>query len=130
MRNKEVPESFFRYKIKTISEEKQEMKRLFESNLPNSIEDQLLKKETKECLYYFINSLKLEYREIIYLYYFDGLFIKEIAKYLKIEYGLASMRLQRARFRLYKLISNHCCMIIKDNNIDIYLDCNISNDKN
>ncbi len=124
--SKVFPVSILQHNVKSITNEKNEFKNLLENYNINSIEEELLKKETRDCLYYHINSLKFEYREIIYLYYFECLSLHEIANYLKIEYGAASMRLQRARLRLRKNLLKNCC-IIQDSDFKIFLECKTNN---
>lgn len=118
---KEFSESSIQYKVESFTKEKFELKNFLQNQEENAVEDEILRNETYECIYYYINSLKIEYREIIYLYYFENLSLKEIAEKLEIEYGAASMRLQRARFRLRKILLRSCCVLQKEEKI--YLEC-------
>ncbi len=130
-KNKEYSEyTFNAYSIQNLQKEKMEYK-FFLSNYDwASPEEDLLQKETYECLYYQINSLKFEYREILFLYYFEKFSLLDISKKLNLNYGAVSMRLQRARYRLKKILETNCCIIINQNPNKIYLSCNIDSSNN
>lgn len=51
-----------------------------------------------------IHRLDTKYREIIILYYYDELKIKDIAKILKIPQGTIKTRLNRARKKLNEIL--------------------------
>lgn len=118
---KELSESSFQYKVESLNKEKFDFKKFLQNQEKDSLEEEILRNETYKCIDYVMNSLKIDYREIIYLYYFENLSLKEIAEKLEIEYGAASMRLQRARFRLRKIIIKNCCVFQKEQKI--YLEC-------
>lgn len=61
-----------------------------------------IKFEIKEHhdIYYAVQSLPLNYRTIIYLYYYEGYKIKEISKLLKMKENTVKTNLARARQRL------------------------------
>ncbi|GIX41692.1 MAG: RNA polymerase subunit sigma [Leptospiraceae bacterium] len=121
-KNKEIQETeLIDFNIDSISKEKDNIKNFLVNYDWTSEEEEMLKKESFECLYYQMNKLKFEYREILYLYYFENFSLQDIAKKLQINYGTASMRLQRARYRLRKIIQSTCCIIQSKNNI--YLSC-------
>lgn len=125
-KNKEYSESrIYTYPIQNLQKEKMEYK-FFLSNYDwSNPEEDLLQKETYECLYYQINLLKFEYREILFLYYFEKFSLLEIATKLNLNYGAVSMRLQRARYRLKKILETNCCILMNQNTNKIYLSCNI-----
>lgn len=55
----------------------------------------------------FINMLEPELKYVIVLYYYEDLSVKEIADILKIPQGTVKSRLQRARGKLLKLMSEN-----------------------
>ncbi|WP_279401341.1 sigma-70 family RNA polymerase sigma factor [Piscibacillus salipiscarius] len=55
--------------------------------------------DSKEVLQ-TVNELPLKYREVIILYYFEDLSLKEIASALSVKLNTAKARLQRARKKL------------------------------
>lgn len=107
--------------IENFSSEKKEYKNFLVNFGWSPEEENILRNKTYECLYYQINRLKFEYREIIYLYYFENNSLQEIANKLNINIGAASMRLQRARYRLKKILQTTCCIINSGNKF--YLSC-------
>ena len=66
----------------------------------NSVSDNSLREEMMNC----VLSLKDSYKNIIILYYYDDLSIKEIANILKISETNAQTRLDRARKKLKEII--------------------------
>lgn len=61
--------------------------------------------ETKETLWSIINSLELNYRIVIILFYYEDMSIKDIAKTLNISNDNVKQRLSRARTKLKLLLS-------------------------
>lgn len=61
--------------------------------------------ETKETLWNTINSMELNYRTVIILFYYENMSIKDIAKTLDISPDNVKQRLTRARNKL-KLLLN------------------------
>lgn len=61
--------------------------------------------ETKETLWSIINSLELNYRTVIILFYYEDMSIKEIAKTLDISTDNVKQRLSRARTKLKSLLN-------------------------
>ena len=66
----------------------------------NSVSDNSLREEMMNC----VLSLKDSYKNIIILYYYDDLSIKEIVNILKISETNAQTRLDRARKKLKEII--------------------------
>ena len=62
-----------------------------------------LDNETKEVIVQ-INELKPQYRDIVYLYYYQGYKTKEIAKILKMKENTVSSNLTRARETLKNIL--------------------------
>lgn len=54
----------------------------------------------KSSLYYAVRELPLKYRQIVYLYYYEGYSIREIARMLKLSETAVKSRLLRARQKL------------------------------
>lgn len=74
------------FELETISEEK--------------VEGNLLEEEMQKQLLQEVTALGHKYKEVILLYYYQELSIKEIAKVLDIKEGAVKVRLQRAREKL------------------------------
>lgn len=111
------------FKIESLQKEKIEYKNyLHNPNNQISPEDNFIQNETLSCLEHHINRLKLPYREILFLYYYEKLPLEVIAQKLNLQYGATSMRLQRARYRLKKILENACCIINNYNNISLLCD--------
>lgn len=71
-----------------------------QDNSNNNLSNNLNNYEIRECVY----KLKVKNRNIIILYYFNGLDIKEISKILNISTSNVTTRLNRARLELKKMI--------------------------
>lgn len=61
--------------------------------------------ETKETLWSIVNSLELNYRTVIILFYYENMSIKDIAKTLDISTDNVKQRLSRARTKLKSLLN-------------------------
>ena len=76
-----------------------------EMSISNSGEDILLAREREELIRSALKQLKPpEYRDILYLFYFEEFKVEEIAKILQITNGNAKTRLFRARAALRKCL--------------------------
>lgn len=75
-----------------------------DSTSPINIEDHILKAEKEQDLLEKVLQLKVKYREVILLYYYQELEVKDIAEILNIKEGSVRVRLQRARNQLAKLL--------------------------
>lgn len=62
----------------------------------------VLKKEENQRLYRAIGALPKQYRELLVLFYFGGVPLKQAAAFLGMPYGAAKTALCRARVRLRK----------------------------
>jgi RNA polymerase sigma-70 factor (ECF subfamily) len=71
-----------------------------QDNSNNNLSNNLNNYEIRECVY----KLKVKNRNIIILYYFNGLDIKAISKILNISTSNVTTRLNRARLELKKMI--------------------------
>lgn len=60
------------------------------SEMKTSIEDQI-------TLWEAVNKLKLDYRKVVILYYYEGMSVKSIAKVIQINEATVKKRLSRAR---------------------------------
>ena len=96
----------FRSKIDTVEYEDELSKgNDLEEIVKNSGEDILLKREREELIRTTLNQLKPpEYRDILYLFYYEEFKIEEIAKVMKITNGNAKTKLFRARAALRKAL--------------------------
>ena len=65
-----------------------------------NIEEDLLQTEKERDLLEEVMGLKEKYREVILLYYYQEMAIKDIAEVLNIKEGSVGVRLQRAREQL------------------------------
>ncbi len=61
--------------------------------------------ETKQTLWSIVNSLELNYRTVIILFYYENMSIKDIAKTLNISTDNVKQRLSRARTKLKSLLN-------------------------
>lgn len=61
--------------------------------------------ETKETLWNIINTMELNYRTVIILFYYENMSIKDIAKTLDISPDNVKQRLSRARTKLKSLLN-------------------------
>jgi len=61
--------------------------------------------ETKETLWSIVNSLELNYRTVIILFYYENMSIKDIANTLNISTDNVKQRLSRARTKLKSLLN-------------------------
>ena len=61
--------------------------------------------ETKETLWNVVNSMEINYRTVIILFYYENMSIKDIAKSLDISTDNVKQRLTRARTRLKSLLN-------------------------
>ena len=62
----------------------------------------VLKKEENQRLYRAVEALTAQYRELLTLFYFGGVSLKEAAEFMGLPYGAAKTALCRARVRLKK----------------------------
>ena len=62
----------------------------------------VLKKEGNQRLYRAVEALPVQYRELLTLFYFGGVSLKEAAEFMGLPYGAAKTALCRARVRLKK----------------------------
>lgn len=67
-------------------------------------EDILLKNEKDYELLDMLNSLNVNYRTVIYLHYYEGYSVAEIAKMLKISESNVKARLKRGRDKLKSIL--------------------------
>lgn len=70
------------------------------------IEDDLKKKELEKGLQKCLDSLPINYKEVLVLYYFENLSYEEISDSLKIPPGTVAIRLSRAKKYLKKICQN------------------------
>jgi len=73
-----------------------------EDNLENKIDQKFLKKEMEE----YLKLIKLKYREILVLYYFEQKSYEEISEILKIPKNTVGTYIHRAKKQLIKNIKN------------------------
>lgn len=85
-----------------------------DTNPSNDAVGMLENKERREHLLSHRNKLPEKYRDVIILYYFKELKIKEIAQEIKITEGNVKVRLNRARQMLKEELENCSSSICKD----------------
>lgn len=73
-----------------------------------SIEEQIIHKETNECIRGVIENLPENYRMIVILSELEGLQNKEIARILGLSPNVVKIRLHRGKIRLKKQLLNYC----------------------
>ncbi len=81
-----------------------------ESTSLTNIEEDVLQEEKERELLEKVMQLKVKYREVILLYYYQEVGVKDIAEILNIKEGSVRVRLQRARQQLGGLlqeVNNH-----------------------
>lgn len=71
-------------------------------SLPEDALAAVLKQEESQRLYRAIETLPEQYRELLILFYFSGMPLKQAAALLRMPYGAAKTALYRARVRLKK----------------------------
>ncbi|MEK5380026.1 sigma-70 family RNA polymerase sigma factor [Niallia sp. FSL W8-0635] len=76
---------------------------LFGEDSSENVEEEILQKEEEQLLIQAVMNLPVMYREIIFLFYFEELPIKEIAAILKINENTIKTRLRRAKDLLKKI---------------------------
>lgn len=74
--------------------------REIEIAVPEDALASVLRREENRRLYHAIESLPKRYAELLTLYYFTGLSLKQAADFLGISYGAAKTALSRARAQL------------------------------
>ena len=67
-----------------------------------NIELKFVTKEENKVINDEVNRLKTEYRDIFYMYYYDEMKIKDIAKYYKVSENKIKLKLFRIRKKLSK----------------------------
>lgn len=72
------------------------------------LEEQVIHKETNECIRGVIERLPEDYRIIVILSELGGLKNKEIAEILELNINVVKVRLHRGKTRLKKELLNHC----------------------
>ena len=73
-----------------------------------SIEEQVIHKETNECIRGVIENLPENYRMVVILSELEGLQNKEIAEILELSLEVVKVRLHRGKARLKKELLNYC----------------------
>lgn len=79
---------------------KEKVVNLWQHKDEESPEKHSMKQEGSKQILSKVNELPLKYREVIILYYFEELALKEISEVLSIKLNTAKARLQRARKKL------------------------------
>ncbi len=62
-----------------------------------SVEVTLIQKDDDSRIVYSVMNLPIKYREVIYLFYFEELTIKEIEKVIQVKHNTIKTRLRRAK---------------------------------
>lgn len=77
-----------------------------ENDMPssNSLVDDVIQKEEYRALYKAISLLKDSYQEVVRLYYFDSMSVKEIASIIGESADNVKIQLYRARLKLKELL--------------------------
>lgn len=77
-----------------------------ENDMPSSdsLVDDVIQKEEYRALYKAISLLKDSYQEVVRLYYFDSMSVKEIASIIGESADNVKIQLYRARFKLKELL--------------------------
>ncbi len=70
----------------------------------NDLVDSLIQKDEYKALYNAISLLKEGYREVVRLFYFDGMSVKEIASITESSVDNVKVQLYRARLKLKELL--------------------------
>ena len=73
----------------------------------NDLIDSVIQKEEYRALYKAISLLKDNYREIVRLFYFDGMSVKEIASILDTSIENVKIQLYRARLKLKEILEGN-----------------------
>jgi len=90
-------------RIESLNTVEEEIK-LFDKN-NETPEDKIIEKEEKEILQNELSSLRSKHKEILTLYYYNDLNLKQIAALMEIPLNTAITKLCRARAELKKKIS-------------------------
>ncbi|AEG60271.1 sigma-70 family RNA polymerase sigma factor [Desulforamulus ruminis] len=70
----------------------------------HQVDEEVIKKDEDEELVEAVFQLKIKYREVIYLYYYEDFSIKEISQALKVNENTVKTRLKRARQLLKEIL--------------------------
>lgn len=78
----------------------------FENDMPSSdsLVDDVIQKEEYRALYKAVSLLKDSYQEVVRLYYFDSMSVKEIASIIGESADNVKIQLYRARLKLKELL--------------------------
>ena len=90
----------------TINEAKDLLKSAWKNNTCELDESLVAHENDKLGLHDYLKNLKPKYRTVIYLYYYEGYSVKEVAGILKIPQGTVMTQLKRAREQLKEMLEN------------------------
>ncbi len=74
------------------------------ATISGSVEEKILKKETSRMLLQAVLGLPLKYRDVIHLFYYEGLTVKEIAQITDRKEATVTSQLTRGRMLLKKVL--------------------------
>lgn len=88
--------------------------RVLEDHKSSSTDQLVIRKEMRECINEYIDTLPTDYKTVIVLSELEGLANKEIAEILNISLNNVKIRLHRARAKLKAVLNDACDFYYSD----------------